>query len=228
MPCCRRASRVGGRLAAGALAPDYATLAVVRGDDVIFFRNRAAERSRAIWPTSSTRPRCITRIGWAAAASRGRARRRVGRRRRRAERLRRQIEERLGVVSSRSISAAAAALRDRIAAEPELLDALAPAVGVLLRDVARLASRAGSRWPSAADQPFDPAVLQRARRSRAARLLAGLIVAAADGLERCSASSRCRGRTPSSSTQINRDQAEAERLTRRGARRSAAGSIRRN
>ena len=64
-----------------------------------------------------------------------------------AERFRRLLEERLGDGRRAARLPAGRRLRDRIAAAPELLDMLAPAVGVLLRDrVARRppASRSAS------------------------------------------------------------------------------------
>ena len=51
-----------------------------------------------------------------------------------AEQIRRQIEERLGTRVEPLDVRSGVTLRDRIAAGPELLDAIAPAVGVLLRD----------------------------------------------------------------------------------------------
>jgi len=51
-----------------------------------------------------------------------------------AEGLRRQIEERLGVRVEPLDVRGAVTLRDRIGASPDLLDLIAPAVGVLLRD----------------------------------------------------------------------------------------------
>ena len=51
------------------------------------------------------------------------------------ERTRRQIEERLRVkVEMLDVLRDGVTLRDRIAASPELIDSLAPAVGVLLRE----------------------------------------------------------------------------------------------
>ena len=119
------------------VAADYATLAIVRDEDVIFFRNRSTGGNGDL-ADSSTRRRCTTRIGWAAAASRAScwpARRCAAPRRPSGS-----------AGCSRSGSGwqveaidfrPAAALRDRIVAAPELLDVLAPAVGVLLRDAWR-------------------------------------------------------------------------------------------
>jgi hypothetical protein len=51
-----------------------------------------------------------------------------------AERFRRVIEERIGMIVEPIDFRPAAELRDRITVSPDLLDMLAPAVGVLLRD----------------------------------------------------------------------------------------------
>ena len=69
--------------------------------------------------------------GFARVVLAGASLRRTGRRRLAAARARGAPRRR---ASNRSTSAGAVALRDRIAAAPELLDALAPAIGVLLRE----------------------------------------------------------------------------------------------
>jgi hypothetical protein len=51
-----------------------------------------------------------------------------------ADSLRRGLEERLGLTVEAVDPRGAAALLDRITASPDLLDALAPLVGILLRD----------------------------------------------------------------------------------------------
>jgi len=51
-----------------------------------------------------------------------------------ADRARRSLEERLGVKVEPLDFRATASLRDRISVAPDLLDALAPAVGVVLRE----------------------------------------------------------------------------------------------
>ena len=51
-----------------------------------------------------------------------------------AEALRRSLEERLGLKVEPVDPRSAAAVADRINASPELLDALAPLVGILLRE----------------------------------------------------------------------------------------------
>ena len=51
-----------------------------------------------------------------------------------AERLRRELEERVGTQVEIVDFRGAVAVRDRIAAGPELLDSLAPAIGIILRE----------------------------------------------------------------------------------------------
>ncbi|HXG56071.1 MAG TPA: pilus assembly protein PilM [Vicinamibacterales bacterium] len=117
-------------------AADYATLAVVRAGHVIFFRTRPSDAvsgadigdlvhqtsmyhedrlgggsfSRVIISGLGTEPGDV------------------------AERMKRQIEERLGVPAEPLDVTGGLTLRDRIVASPALLDALAPAAGILLRD----------------------------------------------------------------------------------------------
>jgi hypothetical protein len=116
------------------VAADYATLAVVRGSDLIFFRNRVAEEdddlAALVHQTSMYHEDRLggggfSRVILAGASSRGADH---------AERLRRGIEDRLGTAVIPLDFRGAVALRDRIAAAPELLDALAPAVGVIVRE----------------------------------------------------------------------------------------------
>ena len=64
-----------------------------------------------------------------------------------AERFRRLLEERIGMRVEPIDFRSAAEMRDRITPSPELLDMLAPPVGVLLRD------RVARRRPPAAASP---------------------------------------------------------------------------
>jgi Tfp pilus assembly PilM family ATPase len=116
------------------LASDYSTLAVVRGDDVIFFRTRPSERDddladlvhqTAMYHEDRLGGGGFSRIVLAGASSRGPEA---------AERLRRELEGRVGTKVQALDFRGAVALRDRIAAAPELLDSLAPAIGVILRE----------------------------------------------------------------------------------------------
>lgn len=123
------------------VAPDYATLAIVRDRDLIFFRTRQLETEadladvihqtamyhedrlgggqfgRVVLSGASTRP--SPSAGQAGDV---------------AERLRRTLEERTGLRVEPLDFRSTAAMRDRINAGTELLDTLAPAVGVVLRE----------------------------------------------------------------------------------------------
>lgn len=116
------------------VAADYVTLAVVRGRDLIFFRNRVTDADEdvaafvhqtSMYHEDRLSGGAFSRVILGGASSRGADH---------AERLRRGIEERLGARVEPLDFRAAVALRDRIAAGPELLDTLAPALGVILRE----------------------------------------------------------------------------------------------
>jgi Tfp pilus assembly PilM family ATPase len=116
------------------VARDYGTVAVVRGQDVIFFRTRPAERSEdladlvhqtAMYHEDRLGGGGFSRVVLAGASSFGPEA---------AERVRRDLEQRVGSPVEPLDFTGAVALRDRIAAAPDLLDTLAPAVGVLLRE----------------------------------------------------------------------------------------------
>ena len=118
------------------VAADYATLAVVRGGDVVFFRNRSAATDHdlvdlvhqtAMYHEDRLGGGGFARVVLAGASVLGAAE---------TDRLRRMLEERAGVSVETVDFRTAVAMRDRIAAGPELLDALAPSLGVLLRGVA--------------------------------------------------------------------------------------------
>ena len=118
---------------------DYVTLAVVRGSDLVFFRNRAlgAEgdltalvHQTAMYHEDRLGGGGFSRVVLAGASMAGADQ---------AERLRRGIEERIGGRVELFDVRGAATLRDRISANPGLLDALAAPVGVLMRE------RAGAR-----------------------------------------------------------------------------------
>jgi len=116
------------------VAPDYGTLVVVRGADMIFFRNRATSgeedltdlvHQTAMYHEDRLGGGGFARVVLAGASSRGFDQ---------AERLRRHLEERMGTRVEPLDFRAAVALRDRIGAGPEVLDALAPSIGVILRE----------------------------------------------------------------------------------------------
>jgi type IV pilus assembly protein PilM len=116
------------------VADDYATLAVVRDGDLIFFRNRATSgeedlselvHQTAMYHEDRLGGGAFSRVVLAGASSRGPEQ---------GERLRRQLEERIGTRVEPFDFRTAVALRDRIVAGPEMLDALAPSIGVILRE----------------------------------------------------------------------------------------------
>jgi type IV pilus assembly protein PilM len=119
------------------VAADYATLAVVRGGDIVSFRNRAAASEQdlvelvhqtAMYHEDRLGGGGFGRVIFAGAAVLGAAE---------TDRLRRLLEERAGVTVETVDFRSAATMRDRIQAGPELLDALAPSLGVLLRERVR-------------------------------------------------------------------------------------------
>jgi type IV pilus assembly protein PilM len=116
------------------VAADYATLAVVRGDDIVSFRNRTAASEQdlvelvhqtAMYHEDRLGGGGFARVVLAGAAVLGTPE---------TERLRRMLEERAGVKVDLVDFRSAVAMRDRIETGPELLDALAPALGMLLRE----------------------------------------------------------------------------------------------
>ena len=125
------------------VTPGYATLIVVRDGRVIFYRNRAAEgggldmgdmvHQTSMYHEDRLGGAVFGRVVLAGASAYGAD----------AERIRRDIEDRLRVKVEPLDVRGGVALRDRIAAGPDLLDAIGPAVGVLLRE--RPAARGGNR-----------------------------------------------------------------------------------
>jgi Tfp pilus assembly PilM family ATPase len=116
------------------VAPDYATLAIVRDTDLIYFRTRQLEseadladliHQTAMYHEDRLSGGTFARIVLSGASARGVEA---------GERLRRSLEQRMNVRVEALDFRGAAAMRDRISAGPELLDALAPAVGVVLRE----------------------------------------------------------------------------------------------
>jgi type IV pilus assembly protein PilM len=113
---------------------DYATLAVVRGGDLVFFRNRAfggeGDLADLVHQTAMYHEDRLGGGGFSRVVLAGASMAGVDQ----AERLRRGIEERVGGRVELFDVRAAATMRDRISASPGLLDALAAPVGVLLRE----------------------------------------------------------------------------------------------
>jgi len=129
-----------GRAAASAdwllihIAADYSTMAVVRGTNVISFRTRPSEKDddladlvhqTAMYHEDRLGGGGFSRVILAGASLRGADA---------VDRLRRELEARLGTRIDSLDFRGAVALRDRIAIAPELLDSLAPAIGLILRE----------------------------------------------------------------------------------------------
>ena len=117
------------------VALDYASIAIMRGPHLIFFRNRGAEtdgtlpdlvHQTAMYYEDRLSGAGFRRVMLCGASS-------VGSRQADVEQIRRSLEERLSTVVETVDPREAAALTDRIGAGPALLDTLAPLVGVLLR-----------------------------------------------------------------------------------------------
>ena len=118
------------------VAPDYASIAILRGEHLIFFRNRSADtegtladlvHQTAMYYEDRLEGSGFGRVWLAGAASAGA--RQAGD----AEQLRRNLQERLTAPVETVDPRAAAGVTDRIAAAPALLDTLTPLVGLLLR-----------------------------------------------------------------------------------------------
>ena len=111
----------------------YLTLAVVRDQALLFFRNRSEETEGSladlIHQTAMYYEDRLHGAGFARVVIAGAGRLPSG-----AESVRRDLEQRLRMNVEAVDPRTAAALQDRIAASPELLDVLAPLVGMLLRE----------------------------------------------------------------------------------------------
>lgn len=114
------------------LTPGDASIAIVRGGELIFFRNKATAEDdpvedlvhqTAMYHEDRLGGGRFTRVVVCGAASA-------------SADARRNIEARFGVPVEPVDPRGAASLRDRIAASPDLLEALAAPVGVLVREVA--------------------------------------------------------------------------------------------
>ena len=124
------------------VAPDWASMAILRGADLMFFRSRGADgegtladlvHQTAMYYEDRLGGRGFTRAILAGAGRAGAA----------AapdlaaldiDAVRRQLEARLGTRVDMIDPRPAVTLTDRISASPALLDTLAPVVGLLLRE----------------------------------------------------------------------------------------------
>ena len=111
----------------------YMTLAVIRDNALLFFRNRGEEDEGTladlIHQTAMYYEDRLHGGGFTRVLIAGAARLPGG-----AESVRRGLVERLGIGVEAVDPRTAALLQDRIGASPELLDVLAPLVGMLLRE----------------------------------------------------------------------------------------------
>jgi len=119
------------------VAADYASIALLRGANLIFFRNRASDadgtladlvHQTAMYYEDRLGGAGFTRVLLSGASSAG-ARQAAG-----VDEIRRSLEERLGKRVETVDPRGAVTLTDRIAASPLFLDTLAPLVGLLMRD----------------------------------------------------------------------------------------------
>jgi len=119
------------------VAPDYASIAILRGPDLIFFRNRSADtdgsladlvHQTAMYYEDRLNGAGFVRVILAGASSIGASD--AGE----VDELRRSLELRLATPVETIDPRSAARLTDRIDAGPALLDVLAPLVGLLLRE----------------------------------------------------------------------------------------------
>jgi Tfp pilus assembly PilM family ATPase len=118
------------------IAPDYASIAILRGKHLIFFRNRVADEEgtlpdlvhqAAMYYEDRLSGGGFARVFLTGTAGAG-PRHAVD-----AEQVRRSLQERLGTIVENVDPRLAATLTDRISAGPALLDTLTPLVGLLLR-----------------------------------------------------------------------------------------------
>jgi Tfp pilus assembly PilM family ATPase len=120
------------------VASDWASIAILRGAHLIFFRSRGADgegtladlaHQTAMYYEDRLSGAGLSRVLLCGAAAAG-----VLRPAGDVEQLRRSLEERLGTAVDTVDPRGAASLPDRIVAAPALLDTLAPLVGLLVRD----------------------------------------------------------------------------------------------
>src|SRR5262249_52822655 len=113
-------------------ASDYASIAILRGPNLVFFRSRAADadgtladlvHQTAMYYEDRLQGAGFTRVVLAGVGAR-----------QDLDQVRRTLEERLTTPVETVDPRPAAALTDRISAAAALLDTLAPLVGLLLRD----------------------------------------------------------------------------------------------
>jgi type IV pilus assembly protein PilM len=130
-----------------------ATMAILRGRDLVFFRTRAADgeagladmvHQTAMYYEDRLNGSGFSRVVLAGAGAPG------AHGTQDAEYLRRALEQRLGTRVDPIDPRGAAVLMDRISANSELLDTLAPLVGLIARDLAGAHGRQSRSGPEAA------------------------------------------------------------------------------
>jgi hypothetical protein len=118
------------------VAPDWASMAIVRAQELMFFRSRGAEgegtladlvHQTAMYYEDRLSGAGFSRVMLCGASAVGDAQSPDGA-------LRRSLEERLGTTVNPVDPRSAAALTDRIDGSPALMDVLAPLVGMLVRE----------------------------------------------------------------------------------------------
>ncbi len=116
------------------LTAEYGTIVILRGDDVIFFRNRAEGSDETLADlVHQTAMYYEDRLGGTAGFTRVMLAGSGPLEGRGVEPVRREIESRLGVRTESVAVDRIARFTDRIAAEPALLNTVAPLVGLLAR-----------------------------------------------------------------------------------------------
>jgi hypothetical protein len=119
------------------VTPEDATMAILRGTHLVFFRNRGAEGEGSladlVHQTAMYYEDRLSGTGFARVVLVGAGQAAAGAGRD-TEYLRRALEERLAIRVGTIDTREAAILADRITAGPDLLDALAPLVGLMLRE----------------------------------------------------------------------------------------------
>jgi type IV pilus assembly protein PilM len=119
---------------------EYASIAIVRGGDLVFFRNRSNEGEGSladlVHQTSMYYEDRLSGGGFerVVLAGAGQLGGNVGDGWQNTDRLRRTLQERLGTEVEAIDPRGAAGLLDRIGADPALLDTLAPLVGLIVRE----------------------------------------------------------------------------------------------
>jgi type IV pilus assembly protein PilM len=115
------------------VSAEYASIAIVRGEHLIFFRNRSSETDGTladlVHQTAMYYEDRLNGGGFARILMAG-----AGHQAADVDQVRRSLEERLTTPVEMVDPRPAAALIDRITAAPALLDTLAPLVGMLLRE----------------------------------------------------------------------------------------------